>query len=76
MEVAKQPETSSKRVKEEGGYTTETTTKTKFKIIYNKMLKISLVDKDKVTIDIGETDAPVTNDDIATTIVNETLIEI
>ena len=48
---------SIKRVREEGGYTEETKTETKFKIIYNKRLKLSLVDKDKVTIDVDETDA-------------------
>ena len=76
MEVVKQPEKSSKRVREEGGYTTETTTETKFKIIYNKRLQLSSVDKEKVTIDIDETNAPVSNDDIITTIINETLMEI
>lgn len=38
LEVVKQPEKSSKSVKEEGGYTIETTTETKFKIIYKKGL--------------------------------------
>ena len=61
---------------EEGSYIAETTTKTKFKIIYNKSSKLILVDKEKVTIDIDETDAPLTNDDIATAIINETLVEI
>ena len=72
LEVFKQTETSIKRVKEEGVYTRKTTTETKFKIIYNKRLKLSSVDKEKVTIDVDETDDPVTNDDIATTIINET----
>ena len=76
LEVVKQPKTSIKRVREEGGYTVETTTETKFKIIYNKRLKLNSVDKEKVTIDVDETDDPVTNDDIATTIINETLVEI
>ena len=76
LELVKQPETPAKRSWEEGGYTAETTTETKFKIIYNKRLKLSSVDKEKVTIDVDETYAPVTNDDIATTIINETLMEI
>ena len=76
LEVSKQPETSTKRVSEEGSETAETTTETKFKLIYNKGPKISSVDKEKVTIDIDEIDAPEINDDIATTINNETLVEI
>ena len=60
LELVKQPETSAKRVREEGAYTSETTTETKFKLIYNKRLKLSSVDKEKVTIDVDETDALVT----------------
>ena len=63
-------------LREEGGYTVETTTESKFKIIYNKRPKLSSVDKEKVAIDIDERDALVTSDGIATTIINETLMEI
>ena len=45
LEVVKQPETSAKRNREEGTYTTETTTEKKFKLIYNKRLKFSSVRK-------------------------------
>ena len=54
LEVSKKPETSTKRVREEGAYIAETTTKTKFKLIYNKRPKISPDEKEKV-IEIEDT---------------------
>ena len=74
LELVKQSETSAKRVREEGAYTTETTIETKFKLIYNKRPKITSVEEK--AIDIEDTRNPDTIDDIATTIINETLMEI
>ena len=48
LEVVKQPKASAKRSREEGGYTAETTTETKLKIIYNKRLKLSSVNNDDI----------------------------
>ena len=75
LEVVKQPEISAKRSKEEGAYTTETNSETKFKLIYNKRLIFSSIGKEKV-IDIEDTNAPEVNNDEATVIVNEILAEI
>lgn len=78
METEKQPEKSTKRVREEGAYIAETTTETKFKLIYNKRPKLSSFGKKKITIDIEETDLLDTNTDlpetnVATTIINESI---
>ena len=75
LEVVKQPETSAKRGREEGAYTTETTSETKFKLIYNKRLKFSSIGKVKV-IDVEDTNEPEVNNDEATMIINETLAEV
>ena len=76
MENSKQTETSTKRIREEGAYTVETTTETKFKIIYNKRPKLDTTTKGKVTIDVEETQSLNTNTDlletnVATIIISE-----
>ena len=71
LEISKWLETSTKRIREEWTYVAETTTEIKFKIIYNKRPKLSLVGKEKVTIDIDDIGAPETNIDTSTIIMNE-----
>ena len=76
LEVSKQPETSTKRIREEGAYTREATTETKFKIIYNKRSKLDTTAKGKVTIDVEETETLNTNTEqpetnVATVMISE-----
>ena len=61
LEISKQPETSTKQIREDGAYTVETTTETNFKIIYNNRPKLDTTAKGKVTIDIEETEPLNTN---------------
>ena len=75
MVVSKKNETSSKRGRDEGTYTVETTIDTKFKLIYNKRLKFSSIGKEKV-IDVEDTNELEIINDEATVIVNETLADI
>ena len=65
MIASKRTETSTKRGRDEGAYTTETITDTKFKLIYNKRLKFSSIGKEKV-IDVEDTNEPEVNNDEAT----------
>jgi len=76
LEISKQPETSTKIIREERTYTAETTIETKFKVIYNKRPKLYSTDKEKVTIDVEEIEPLNTNTDFpdtnaATVIINE-----
>ena len=76
LETTNQPEKSIKRIREEGAYVAETTTETKFKLIYNKRPKLDLTGKGKVTIDVEETELIDTNTnfpetDVATMVINE-----
>ena len=76
LEISKQPETSTKRIREERAYNAETTTETKLKIIYNKRQKLDTIAKGKVTIDVEETQPLNTNTDlpetnVATVIISE-----
>ena len=76
LQNANQGEKATKRVKEEGTYTAETTTEMRFKLIYNKKPKVNSFDKGKVTIEVEDTDVPVTNKDAATVNTNEPETEI
>ena len=66
-----QGEKATKRVREEGTYTAETTTKTRFKLRYKKNPRINPVDKEKVTIEVEDVDVLETNIDATTVIINE-----
>ena len=71
MQTTNQGEKATKTPREEGTYTADTTTQTRFKLRYNKKPKVNSVDKGKVTIEVEDTDVPVTNKDAATVNTNE-----
>ena len=52
LQTANQEDKTIKRNREESSYTAETTTWTRFKLIYNKKPKINPVDKAKETVEI------------------------
>ena len=55
LQTPAQEDRSMKRNREEGSYTAETTTETKFKLRYNKNPKIYPADKEKETIEVVDT---------------------
>lgn len=76
LEISKQLETSTERIREEGAYTAETTTETNFEIIYNKRPKLDTKTRGKVTIYVEETQPLNTNTDfpetnVATVVISE-----
>ena len=71
MQTVNQGDKATKRVREEGTYTAETTTETWFKLRYNKKPKLNLVDKEKETIEAEDTDVAEKNNEPATKIINE-----
>ena len=65
LQTANQGKKETKRVREEGTYTAETTIETRFELRYNKKPKVNSVDKGKVTIEVEDIDFPMTNTDAA-----------
>ena len=75
LQTTDQTEKATKRVREEGSYVAETTTEMNFKLRYNKRPKLNPTGNEKITIEVEDTDIPVTNTDAATVIRNEQFTE-
>ena len=71
LKTVNQEDKATKRIREEGTYTAETKTKTRFKIRYNKKPKLNPVNKEKETIEVLDEENTEKNTNVATVIVNE-----
>ena len=71
LKIVNQEDKTTKRIREEGTYTNETTTETRFKIRYNKKPKLNPVNKEKKIIEVLDEENPNKNTETTTIIENE-----